>query len=449
MRLTLGASCTCLPRGRANAGPRRPTVAWAAERSSGDPSTSTSSSDQNDASGQDGAKEIKMPKTGWLKMADPNQPVRPMQVSVSVAWCSLATPVTHQSCLDHCRLTVAQVYSKSTEPFDPSKKGGRYKSEFIWNTNWQVRVTRAWQWMCRHMDDVVRDKRLTHHIQQLQETLKRDEQLQRQRREYVERQKSGQAEAVEEVGTVGFGLLSQLDRMDVDLTSVLVKKKERVEGGAGTASAGMGESQSGRGQAGAKLTKMQMAQAQASASSTPLSRGNTAKLQRSGRLTRNAVSTVVSTKAEDDAEKRALAEAERIKYEGMKRDFQIWTLAMTVLGVASTYNLYGRDVAGSYLVGALGGYFYLRLLSKSVDAVGGSGSVEGNVSGMASQPRLLIPVILALVYNRWNQLYADRVDLTLQLLPMLVGFFTYKIAVLARESKDLLADLSIKPKDTN
>lgn len=282
----------------------------------------------------------------------------------------------------------------------------------------------------------------------MQETLKRDEQLQRQRREYVERQKSGQAEVVEEVGTVGLGLLSQLDRMDIDLTSVLVKK-ERVEGGAGTASAGMGEGQSGRGQAGAKLTKMQMAQAQASASSTLLSRGNTAKLQRSGRLTRNAVSTVVSTKAEDDAEKRALAEAERIKYEGMKRDFQIWTLAMTVLGVASTYNLYGRDVAGSYLVGALGGYFYLRLLSKSVDAVGGSGSVEGNVSGMASQPRLLIPVILALVYNRWNQLYADRVDLTLQLLPMLVGFFTYKIAVLARESKDLLADLSIKPKDTN
>lgn len=71
--------------------------------------------------------------------------------------------VAHQSCHDHCRLTVAQVYSKSTEPFDPSKKGGRYKSEFIWNTNWQVRVTRAWQWMCRHMDNVVRDKRLTHY----------------------------------------------------------------------------------------------------------------------------------------------------------------------------------------------------------------------------------------------------------------------------------------------
>ena len=28
----------------------------------------------------------------------------------------------------------------STEPFDPRKKGGRYKNEFIWNTNWQVGV---------------------------------------------------------------------------------------------------------------------------------------------------------------------------------------------------------------------------------------------------------------------------------------------------------------------
>jgi len=32
-----------------------------------------------------------------------------------------------------------EIYSKATEPFDPRKKGGRYKNEFIWNTNWQVR----------------------------------------------------------------------------------------------------------------------------------------------------------------------------------------------------------------------------------------------------------------------------------------------------------------------
>jgi hypothetical protein len=35
--------------------------------------------------------------------------------------------------------------------------------------------------------------------------------------------------------------------------------------------------------------------------------------------------------------------------------------------------------------------------------------------------------------------------ITLELLPMLIGFFTYKIAVLARETKELMAQLSPQP----
>lgn len=54
-----------------------------------------------------------------------------------------------------------------------------------------------------------------------------------------------------------------------------------------------------------------------------------------------------------------------------------------------------RDVAASYGVGALGGLVYLRLLARSVDAVGG-----GGIGGALGQPRLLIPIILALGYNR-------------------------------------------------
>lgn len=51
-------------------------------------------------------------------------------------------------------------------------------------------------------------------------------------------------------------------------------------------------------------------------------------------------------------------------------------------------------MAASYGVGALGGLVYLRLLNRSVDGVG-----EG-LGGAVGQPRLLIPVILALGYNR-------------------------------------------------
>lgn len=54
-----------------------------------------------------------------------------------------------------------------------------------------------------------------------------------------------------------------------------------------------------------------------------------------------------------------------------------------------------RDVAASYGVGAVGGLIYLRLLNKSIDSVG------VGLGGALGQPRLLIPVILALGYNRW------------------------------------------------
>ena len=52
-------------------------------------------------------------------------------------------------------------------------------------------------------------------------------------------------------------------------------------------------------------------------------------------------------------------------------------------------------MAASYAVGALAGLIYLRLLNKSVDGVG------GGIGGAISQNRLLIPLILALGYNRW------------------------------------------------
>jgi ATP synthase protein I len=44
---------------------------------------------------------------------------------------------------------------------------------------------------------------------------------------------------------------------------------------------------------------------------------------------------------------------------------------------------------------------YLRLLGRSVDGVGGEGGIVGGVTGAVGNQRLLIPIILALGYNRW------------------------------------------------
>lgn len=114
---------------------------------------------------------------------------------------------------------------------------------------------------------------------------------------------------------------------------------------------------------------------------------------------------------------------------------QLWTIAFGAAGSAVTYNMYSEATGISYAVGAFAGLVYVRLLGRSVDGVAGSGGAIGSVLG---QQRLLIPVILALAYNRWNTLAAEQVGLTLQLLPMLVGFLTYKVAVVARQGKDVL-----------
>ena len=127
-------------------------------------------------------------------------------------------------------------------------------------------------------------------------------------------------------------------------------------------------------------------------------RKESAKLSRTSRS--SARTAVIVEVPALDAEKARLAEEERIRYDALKVEQQLWTLAFTAAGFAMTYTTYTKDVAFSYLVGALGGFAYLRLLSKSVDSVGGEGGLASGVNSVASQPRLLIPIILGLGYNR-------------------------------------------------
>ncbi|GIL73195.1 hypothetical protein Vretimale_4637 [Volvox reticuliferus] len=306
--------------------------------------------------------ELRLPKRGYFSLADTN----------------------------------AEVYSRAGEKFDPAKKGGRYKSEFIWNTDWQT-------------------------------ALEREESLRRKVEEARARPKEPSS------GFLSLSRVSDLDRMDVDLSEVLIRKR-REEAEAADAAAAVAAAR----------------QAQASTSGNSIAAATTApranktvpvftrkEAARLGRVSKSMARTAVVVEVPElDAEKARLAEAERKRYDQLKLEQQIWTLTFSAAGFVMTYVSYSQDVAVSYVVGALGGFAYLRLLSKSVDAVGADG-VQSGVNSITSQPRLLIPIILGLGYNRFNQLYSEQLGVHLELLPMLVGFFTYKLAVIARQYKDV------------
>ena len=68
----------------------------------------------------------------------------------------------------------------------------------------------------------------------------------------------------------------------------------------------------------------------------------------------------------------------------------------------STPAAFLQEVAASYVLGAVGGLVYLRLLHKSLDSLGGGGSAVG---GIVSNQRLLVPIILVMAFNRFARPY--------------------------------------------
>jgi ATP synthase protein I len=379
----------------------------------------------------------------------------------------------------------AEVYGKAgAEPFDPAKKPkGRYAKEFLWQTDWRG-------------------------------TLKRQEDLERQMREYEQATKGGLdggasgggggaasvapapmisggsgpsvalpgeaavaspgvAAALAErraaqrgAGRVALSRLSVLDDASADLSAELAvaaarrkaedeRKRTKQAAAQATAEASGGNAANANNPASSAPIRRRAATAASSSGPGAVSPSYRLKdlpsrgeLRRFARATRgaNAAASAVAASAnaqlslspEERAARDAAAAEATARYEKLKIEFQAWTLGMGLLGSVAAYFSYGPQTAASYAIGASSGLTYLRLLSRSVDSVGGGGGAAGAALG---QPRLLVPVVMALSYNRWNTLYADEYGLALELLPMLAGFFTYKMAVIFRQGKELLAEI--------
>ncbi|KAL0399725.1 UNVERIFIED_CONTAM: protein conserved only in the green lineage, chloroplastic [Sesamum radiatum] len=121
--------------------------------------------------------------------------------------------------------------------------------------------------------------------------------------------------------------------------------------------------------------------------------------------------------------------------EQLKNKLQVLTLGIGGVGVLSAYFSYSPEIAASYSAGLLGSLAYMRMLGNSVDSM--ADGARGLVKGAIGQPRLLVPVVLVMLYNRWNGiLVPDYGFMHLDLIPMLVGFFTYKIATFMQAIED-------------
>jgi len=102
------------------------------------------------------------------------------------------------------------------------------------------------------------------------------------------------------------------------------------------------------------------------------------------------------------------------EYYALQREL-LWTTLVLALAIFAVV-CFTRSLATalSYLLGAMTGLLYLRQLGKAVERIG----TENNRLGKS---RLGLFIVLVVLASRWQQL---------ELLPTLLGFLTYKVAVL-------------------
>ncbi len=103
------------------------------------------------------------------------------------------------------------------------------------------------------------------------------------------------------------------------------------------------------------------------------------------------------------------------EYYQLQQNLLLTTLAFTGVIFIPVWLTYSLPIALNYLIGACGGVVYLRMLAKRVASIG-RGSVR------LGSGRLALVVGLVLVSTQWQQL---------QVVPVFLGFLTYKGALIA------------------
>ncbi|MCL7027984.1 hypothetical protein MKW94_012118 [Papaver nudicaule] len=144
--------------------------------------------------------------------------------------------------------------------------------------------------------------------------------------------------------------------------------------------------------------------------------------------------------------KVSAAESQK-QYVKLKDQLQLLTLGFGGVGVVTCFVSYSPEIAASFGAGFVGSLIYVRMLGKSVEGL--AGGAGGALKGAIGQPRLLVPVALVMIFNRWNGILAPEYGLmNLQLIPMLLGFFTYKLATFTQAIEEAIRPLAVSETKT-
>lgn len=96
------------------------------------------------------------------------------------------------------------------------------------------------------------------------------------------------------------------------------------------------------------------------------------------------------------------------------QELLLGTLALTGIVFIFVWIFYSLNIALNYLLGACTGVVYLRMLAKDVERL-------GRGKERLSKTRLALLIGLILLASQWNQL---------QIMPIFLGFLTYKAALI-------------------
>lgn len=116
-------------------------------------------------------------------------------------------------------------------------------------------------------------------------------------------------------------------------------------------------------------------------------------------------------------------ESDTSQYDKIRNELLANTIFVGVLGLCAAWGFGTVKEVQSFAVGLAGSVAYVYLLSRSVDQMATAARETGMQSGDALQPARVAILVLLVIASAKN---SD----TLSVLPVLFGFFTYKVATL-------------------